>query len=193
MLTAQLDEGEEELAGLEKRLGEAQARLQPIMAPSLKCIQDGSTSLFGDDLDDNKAVLTEFLEEIVIFADGEIMIGFREESILGPVLGWAGDLGETIGKDGIYLLKTPSPEEFQRMVQAEYEEAEKEWGPQDPAIGPSLRRGIEAENDLPPDSEESGGKSSSDPTGTFQQSWTEPVPAYLCNYRELLLRKRKVS
>ncbi len=33
----------------------------------------------------------------------------------------------------------------------------------------------------------------SDPTGTCEQSWTEPVPAYLCNYRDLLLRKRKVS
>ncbi len=140
VLTAQLDQGEEELAALEKSLGEAKARLQPIMAPSLKCVQDGSASLFGDDLDDNKAVLTEFLEEIVIFADGEIMIGFREESILGPVLGWAGDLGETIGKDGIYLLKTPSPEEWQSILQAEHEEAVKEWGPSEPVPGPSLRR-----------------------------------------------------
>ncbi len=86
----------------------------------------------------------------------EISLGFKPEGILNPPLKlqWVGRAGDTPGKAGRYILTSEWGPDISDM---------SEWG----HFVPEFWDVEDPENALPPDSEESGGKSSSDPTGSF--------------------------
>ncbi|MDH5675098.1 MAG: hypothetical protein OEZ06_23410, partial [Myxococcales bacterium] len=88
VLVDEMKRVEGDLTALEEQIAVAQARLQPLLLPNAKAVEDfvvGRDSIFEGDQARDRQFLERVLEGIFVYADGTIVLRFQQDSLFAPV------------------------------------------------------------------------------------------------------------
>jgi hypothetical protein len=88
LLVGELDKCVHEMTDLAKKITEAEALVQPLLLPRAATVANyktGTASIFTGDYATDRHFLEKVIEAIVVYADGSLLLQFKESSLFQPV------------------------------------------------------------------------------------------------------------
>jgi len=88
ILVAEIEKREQDLQEVAGHILEAEARVQPLLLPKPAAVEDylvGSATLFDGEFQRERELLEQVLDGIYIYADGDIVVQFKEAGLFEPV------------------------------------------------------------------------------------------------------------
>ena len=87
-LVTELQKREQELEEVSARIAEGEARVLPVLVPSIARVRDfvtGAAKLFTGDFDSDRKLLVETISGVLVYPNGSLVVQFQEASLFEPM------------------------------------------------------------------------------------------------------------
>jgi hypothetical protein len=84
----ELQKREQEIEEVSARIAEGEARVLPVLVPSIARVRDfvtGAVKLFTGDFDSDRKLLVETISGILVYPNGSLVVQFQEASLFEPM------------------------------------------------------------------------------------------------------------